>query len=176
MPFQFFTIPTFAPGPATEELNSFLRSHRILHIDRQLAQRDTSPVWLLAVEYLDGGTPINPSSSQSRIKTLSKVDYREILDAPTFAIFARLREWRKLRAQSEGVPVYALFSNEQLAEIAKTRPGTTTQLVSIEGIGEAKSKKYGEDLLKLLAEESPVTEASVDTSSSSKLSPDNSLS
>ena len=50
-----------------------------------------------------------------------KVDFKEVLSDPEFAVFARLRALRKERADAEGVPAYALFTNEQLAEMVQRR-------------------------------------------------------
>ena len=44
-----------------------------------------------------------------------EVDYREVLKPEEFEMFSRLREWRKALAEKEGVPVYTLLTNEQLA-------------------------------------------------------------
>jgi hypothetical protein len=41
------------------------------------------------------------------------VDYREVLDDKDFAVFAKLRTKRKELADKDGVPAYALFTNEQ---------------------------------------------------------------
>jgi hypothetical protein len=36
MPFQFFFIPALDSAAATDELNHFLRLHRVLHIDHKI--------------------------------------------------------------------------------------------------------------------------------------------
>ena len=45
-----------------------------------------------------------------------RIDYKEVLSAPEFERFARLRLLRKELAEKEGVPAYAIFTNEQLAQ------------------------------------------------------------
>ena len=45
------------------------------------------------------------------------MDYKEILKSEDFAVFARLRDLRKEIAQAEAVPVYTVFTNEQLAQL-----------------------------------------------------------
>ena len=47
-----------------------------------------------------------------------RVDYKEVLSPADFALFAKLRDWRKATAEQEGIPVYAVLTNEQLAAIA----------------------------------------------------------
>lgn len=67
------------------------------------------------------------------------------------ALFERLREWRKARAEEEKVPAFVVFSDATLQMIAEVRPGDETELLRISGIGRSKLDKYGEDVLSLLA-------------------------
>ena len=57
-----------------------------------------------------------------------KVDFKDVLSDPEFAVFARLRALRKEKADAEGVPAYALFTNDQLAEMVQRRVGTVAAL------------------------------------------------
>jgi superfamily II DNA helicase RecQ len=75
-----------------------------------------------------------------------------VLSEQAFAVFARLRSLRKELAESEGIPAYALFTNEQLAEMVQRRVQTAAALREIAGIGEARIEKYGETFLRLLCE------------------------
>ena len=102
--------------------------------------------WALAVEYLEGPAPSGPGSGDGR-GGKQRVDYKEVLSPADFALFAKLRDWRKATSETEGIPVYAVLTNEQLAAIATKRPETAAQLREIEGIGEAKAGKYGEAVL-----------------------------
>jgi ribonuclease D len=47
------------------------------------------------------------------------VDYKEVLKPEEFEVFSRLRDWRKNVAEKEGVPVYAVLTNEQLAQMVQ---------------------------------------------------------
>jgi superfamily II DNA helicase RecQ len=69
---------------------------------------------------------------------------------------------RKELAQTEAVPVYALFTNEQLAQMVQRRCRSRNDLAQIEGIGESKIDKYAERFLPLLL----TLEAPPDASSS----------
>jgi superfamily II DNA helicase RecQ len=77
----------------------------------------------------------------------NRVDYREVLSDEDFTVFATLRTLRKEIAEQEGVPPYALFTNEQLAEIVRRRAETATDLKQINGIGPSRIQKYGERFL-----------------------------
>jgi superfamily II DNA helicase RecQ len=78
------------------------------------------------------------------------VDYKEVLKPEEFEVFSRLREWRKGVAEKEGVPVYVVLSNEQLAEMVRQRVASQAQLGQIEGVGDARVEKYGAAVLERL--------------------------
>jgi superfamily II DNA helicase RecQ len=85
-----------------------------------------------------------------------RVDYKEILSEQDFALYADLRAWRKATAEREGVPVYAVFTDDQLAEIVRRRVTTLAALGKIEGVGPARLERYGAVLLaRLPASEVP---------------------
>jgi superfamily II DNA helicase RecQ len=131
-----------------EEANLFLRSHRILAVDRHFVQDGANNVWAICVSYL--GDANRPQLAGAK---RPKVDYREVLSESDFALFAKLRTLRKQIAEREGVPAYALFTNEQLAEMVQWRVGSAAALKEIDGVGEARIEKYGAAFLALLKSE-----------------------
>ena len=82
-----------------------------------------------------------------------KIDYKEILSEKDFSLFSKLREARKKLAEENGLPVYAVCTNEQLAEIAKRRPKNLGDFMQIEGIGQGKADKYALTLLECICSE-----------------------
>ena len=54
MELQFFTIPASPPNEAEEELNRFLRSIRLLTIQREFVADGVNSRWFLAVVNLEG--------------------------------------------------------------------------------------------------------------------------
>jgi len=78
------------------------------------------------------------------------VDYKDVLSPEDFAVFAKLREWRKKTADAEAVPVYTIFNNEQLAKIVEKKIITKKALQEIEGVGEARVKKYGDAVISIM--------------------------
>ena len=78
------------------------------------------------------------------------MDYKEVLKPEEFEVFSRLREWRKAAAEKEGVPVYTVLTNEQLAQMVQKKVSTKAALKEIEGVGEARVEKYGEAVLRVL--------------------------
>ena len=51
----------------------------------------------------------------------------------------------------EGVPVYTVLTNEQLAQMVQKQVKSKAGLKEIEGVGDARVEKYGETLVQLLA-------------------------
>jgi superfamily II DNA helicase RecQ len=137
-------VALFEIGPGDtatlEALNRFLRGHRVLTLDRQ--PRDGG--WSFCVTYLLGPAPATGAPEGRKPE---KIDYRTVLDAPTFALFAQLRDLRKTLAEAESLPAYAVFTNEQLAEIAKARCRTPAELGKIDGLGTARLEKYAVQVL-----------------------------
>lgn len=115
------SLHTVAPGDsrALDALNRFLRGHRVLTLDRECH----AGVWTFCVTYQP---PAGAGGGMSEIAP--KVDYKTVLDAPTFALFSKLREVRKALAEQERLPAYAIFTNGQLAEIAKARCTSPAEL------------------------------------------------
>ncbi|MCP3883118.1 MAG: hypothetical protein GY701_32680 [Sulfitobacter sp.] len=146
MQLRFFTIPVHYGDEIAEELNRFLAGHRILAVDRSFVQDGANSAWSFCVSFEPTG------NTRPQAGKRSKVDYREVLNEQDFTVFARLRTLRKEIADSEGVPAYALFTNEQLAAMVQRRVQTRATLGEIQGIGEGRVDKYGEAFLRLLRE------------------------
>lgn len=140
MKYRFFHVSALYPQSGESELNAFCASHRVASVDKALIQNGANSYWSICVGYHEG-----PEKSPAARK--GRIDYREVLNEADFAVFVRLRNLRKALAEREGVPAYALFTNEQLAEMVTKRAASLADLQTIDGIGEAKSKKYGETFL-----------------------------
>jgi ATP-dependent DNA helicase RecQ len=68
------------------------------------------------------------------------------------AVFEKLRAWRATTAREQSAPAYVVFNDATLRQIATARPATPAALFEINGVGEAKLAKYGEAILRLLAD------------------------
>ena len=76
----------------------------------------------------------------------------ELTDADE-PLLARLIDWRRERARSDGVPAYVVADNKTLAAIAARRPADEAELLGVPGIGYRKIDMYGEEILRLTTEE-----------------------
>ena len=126
----------------------------MVDIRQEFAQCEGGSNWCFSVRWRDGSLT---KDDPKRAKAL--VDYKEILPPVDFVTFARLREVRKELAKAEQVPAYAIFTNEQLAEIAKILPVSAHALSKIEGVGESRVEKYGGQFLKVLKDEAKIRAA-----------------
>jgi ATP-dependent DNA helicase RecQ len=66
--------------------------------------------------------------------------------------FEKLRAWRSATAKDQGVPPYVVFHDKTLREIAMLAPTSLEELSTINGVGENKLAKYGQQILDTLAE------------------------
>jgi len=69
------------------------------------------------------------------------------------AVFERLRAWRTGVAKELGMPPYVIFHDSTLRQIAAAPPATLAGLAMVNGVGETKLAKYGQQILDVLAGE-----------------------
>jgi ATP-dependent DNA helicase RecQ len=66
------------------------------------------------------------------------------------ALFAVLRQKRKELADEAGVPPYVIFSDKTLVEMAAYYPQSMRSLLNISGVGQVKSRQYGDAFLEVI--------------------------
>lgn len=62
------------------------------------------------------------------------------------------KKWRNRLAKQRNAPAYIILSNKVLDELCYHRPTNNEELLSINGIGEAKLNKFGDDILRIIRE------------------------
>lgn len=77
---------------------------------------------------------------------------QKIADARYPQLFERLRVRRYEMAQQTHVPPYIIFSDKTLKEMSTYLPSTKTDMLKINGVGNNKYEKYGEEFMKLIRE------------------------
>lgn len=133
MQIKIFTISIPGGEHINDEMNVFLRSKRVLQVDSEFVSNTKGIFWCFCIKYLDDVVPFSKE----------KVDYRQVLDEESFRRFSRMREIRKQLAKDDGVPAYAVFTDEELSRMAAIEVLTPSSMKSIKGIGEKKIEKYG---------------------------------
>ena len=136
-------------------------SGEIVSVVEHFYFHDGLPRLLLVVQH----HPPEDRTSRPRGRNAARDDPRHGLAADEAKVYDRLRTWRRGRAEADGVPVYVIFNNRELAEIARRRPSSLTALQEVPGIGQNKAQRYGPDLLRMLAA-APADEAAQPTEGS----------
>ncbi len=129
MPLRFFVVPVSNSSLFEQDLNGFLSQHKVVSVDRQLVDQGVNSFWAICVDYLHHGPgDTAPHANLSR----SRIDYKAILPPEEFAVFSQLRELRKHVAQTEAVPVCALFTSLLRPSDAPSRARSTSRPHSTE--------------------------------------------
>lgn len=150
MQFKLFVIPVTDSGESLDELNKFLRSHRILEESHELVAGKHGTVWHFCIKYLKGILATKMYNSKG---SKPKIDYKEVLDEKTFKKFSKLREFRKIISTDEAIPAFAVFTDKELSEIAKLSEYTESNIYKIQGLGEKKTEKYGKRIIEMINKE-----------------------
>lgn len=135
MPVRIFTIP-FEPDKETfsdEDLSRFLLNKVVKRLAPEFFTLHDRAYWTVFIEY---EVPVDADRSGS--DDLSETQKLQ---------FKRLKEWRKERADKEGIPAFIISNNKQLIDVIRRAPATMTALRDIHGFGKKKIERYGKDIL-----------------------------
>ena len=130
-------------------LSNFLANKEILRWESHFFERKNEYFWTLLIEYR--------TSSAPEIELIQKTDgskgesYKELLAENDWPLYKVLRDWRTERSKKEGIPPYIICNNMQPAKITVARPSSLNALQEIDGIGRAKTEKYGKEMLQIIA-------------------------
>ena len=95
----------------------------------------------LRIEEIKAPTAKKPGSKSARKAQILPED-QELWD--------ELRECRKMLAEESNVPPYVIFHDVTLKEMLDTMPTSEAEMLRINGVGESKLEKYGDDFLHIL--------------------------
>ncbi len=129
------------------EVAAFIANKEVISISDYFFQTDEVPYLTLVIRYRLAGASVGGEKSGKKERDDS---WKGVLSDNDWPLFNSLRDWRNTYAKEKGFPSYIICTNRELAEIAHQRPQSLNALGQIEGIGEAKLKKYGKSLLELL--------------------------
>jgi len=73
-------------------------------------------------------------------------------DGPGKELFEALRAWRRTQAKEADVAAFVIFNDATLIAVTEARPKNRAELLRISGIGAVKAQRFGEDLLRIVAE------------------------
>lgn len=144
MQIKIINVPLTDDGAMQAELNRVLAGSRVLEVEQRFFQNEKSGCWSFCVRYIPNAMPAAPHASSKE-----RVDYKQVLSEQEFAVFSALRDIRKQLAQQDAVPAYAVFTDEELAGIAKLPQVEANKLTQVHGIGEKKVQKYGKKMMEM---------------------------
>ena len=92
------------------------------------------------------GTPPGISPSGRQIKRTNRPpDSR-----PDADVEEALRAWRLAEARRLGVPAFRIFTDRALTGLVELRPRTSSEMLSVPGIGLRIAEKYGSEICRIL--------------------------
>jgi len=123
------------------------RSRKHLNLSRPSGALDNSPA-------RKGGDPApspKPKVPEGR-PTSPRVLPDGPLDSDDRDLFERLRELRREIADELNTPAFVVFSDKTLRALARTKPKTMDQMLTVHGVGQKKWEAFGEQFLKAINE------------------------
>jgi ATP-dependent DNA helicase RecQ len=123
----------------TEQSGEVLRGERQVMLRRD-APRPGAPA---------AGSPARGGAKSRRAAPTPAAE----LEPEAQAVFERLRAWRTGVAKELGMPPYVIFHDSTLRQIAAAPPTTMAGLALVNGVGETKLARYGQQILDVLAAE-----------------------
>lgn len=67
-------------------------------------------------------------------------------------LLAALKDLRKSLAMRQSIPAYVVFTDATLIDMCRLKPKTQEEFIEVSGVGQAKSQRYGEVFLAVIAE------------------------
>ncbi len=137
--FKIITIP-FNNNTETfsdEILTNFTINKRVKRYSIEFFLAEGKPYWTVFLEY----DTVLEDNTESEISELSDAEKM---------LFDRLKQWRREKANDEGVPVYIIATNREIKDIIKAAPKNVEEISAIRGFGRKKVEKYGKDLVALI--------------------------
>ncbi len=137
MPFKIITIP-FDPEKECfleECLNDFCLNKKLKQWKAEFFASAEKVYWTIFIEY-------------DMVLEPEKTD--DSFSEPQRLLYNRLREWRKNKAQKNGVPVYIIATNTELKQLVVQAPTTIESLKNIKGFGKKKIERYGKEIINFI--------------------------
>jgi ATP-dependent DNA helicase RecQ len=133
-----------ADGFDDQPLQEFIADKEVIEFSEHFFMHEKTPYLTVLLAY-------RPIADDEKRKRTRRVDPRKDLDDQEKAAYDALRNWRAARARQEGIPPYMIANNKQLARMIKLKAATRSALSEVEGIGEAKVSRYGDEILQTIA-------------------------
>ena len=121
-----------------EEWRKFLINKKVRQVRPEFFQTKNKAYWTIFAEHETVLRDHGPR--QSRVQ-LTEADQ---------LLFNRLRVWRANKAEREGIPVFIVATNRELAEIVTRKAMTFEALKTIKGFGKKKLELHGREVIDIV--------------------------
>jgi superfamily II DNA helicase RecQ len=125
-------------------LQEFIADKEVIEFSEHFFVHENTPCLTILIAYRSLESLESP-------RVLRQTDPRLEFDGVEKEAYDALRAWRAAAAKMEGIPVYMIANNKQLAKMIRLKPASREALGKVEGIGEAKIAKYGDQILEVLS-------------------------
>jgi superfamily II DNA helicase RecQ len=146
MQFKKFVVSVHDSGAQEEDLNKFLKSHRILKVDSSFVPTDG--YWAFMVSYQEGepafASPVQRSNTE-------KPDPEKELSPEQYQRYKKFAEVRLDLSKQERLRAFMVFTNAELIQIAKMEEPTVARIAAIHGVGADRAERYGKPMIESLA-------------------------
>lgn len=151
MKVKVLTLPfdDSAGGFDTSELEELSAHYQLTDVRHEFFFHNSAPWVMILVAYRG-----EPSIRVRAPKRRAKEALSENLTPEEKLRYDRLRDWRRLRAAQDGVNLFVIGTNNQLAKIVLANPKTLGDLSRVQGMGAKRMGRYAEDILRVLHLES----------------------
>ena len=129
-----------------EELNRFLRGHRVLKVERAFCL-EGSGYLAVCVEYMEG-KPEGTNEGKG-----GKRDYAKELSGEELQRFEAFRKIRRDLATERKLPAYMIFTDADLAVLARQAELTVENIGDVPGIQKSRLTDYGAHFITQIAQE-----------------------
>ena len=139
MSVRVFTIPFDVQREIfqDEDFTRFLLNKRVKRLQPEFFQANSKAYWTVFVEYETVVVQENASD-------------KDHLDDAQSLFMKRFRQWRKEKAEKEGIPVFIIATNKQLVDVIRHAPVSLESLRSIHGFGKKKIERYGKEIVEIV--------------------------
>lgn len=135
-----------------QEWTSILR--QLIHhgyLQQDIANYSVLQLTEAARPLLRGETELQLARSRVRETRKSRQSGKPAPAGYDEALFEELRQLRRELAEAEGKPPYIVFGDATLVQMAREKPLSDEDLLSINGVGRHKLDKYGQEFLDAIA-------------------------
>lgn len=131
------------------ELRNFLCEHRLVSFSDHFCIVDETPTLFVSITYQEQPSGFQVPFAANDAGNPGKRPEKELAESD-LSLYNALRLWRNNKAKAIGVSNFIIFSNRQLGQIASIRPTTLVGLGDIDGVGDARLRDHGNEIVDIV--------------------------